>query len=294
VLIIDTTTPEKPALLSPIDEAILATPTPTFDWSDITDPSGFSYTLQISPDENFSFCLFEKTEISVSTYTLPSIEALVGGRYYWRVRAIDGATNSSDWSTGVFIIENLEILPLVTISKLEKNENFSIDFLRYNPEAPVSGVNVTATQEVTNVFIIIRTLEAREIEVEVPDVPSYYLRVTTSVPYEHLSAIIEFRVLRSWIEANHIDESTIRLLKSNGEGWENLPTKLVGSTSDYISFKAYTPELAPLFAVVGTAAPPPPPPTVFLVLLAVLVIGGFAAFYVYKNVYVSRRTRLFA
>lgn len=45
---IDITPPPTPALLSPIDGALINDNTPTFEWTPVEDPSGVTYTLQYS------------------------------------------------------------------------------------------------------------------------------------------------------------------------------------------------------------------------------------------------------
>lgn len=70
----------------------------SFDWSDVTDPSGVSYTLQIATTPEFSLVLVDKEELASSEYTLSGVEALSPGDYYWRVRAVDGAGNMGQWS----------------------------------------------------------------------------------------------------------------------------------------------------------------------------------------------------
>ena len=73
-----------------------------FDWDDVTDPSGVTYTLQVAADESFTDIVLEKTELAESEYTLTKEEKLESTKkeapYYWRVRAIDGASNMSEWS----------------------------------------------------------------------------------------------------------------------------------------------------------------------------------------------------
>jgi hypothetical protein len=97
----DSTPPPVPGLLSPGDGAragIVGGVTPTFKWSSVTDPSGVTYTLQVDISPDFSQPILEKTGITGNRYTLTAAEALPRGEYYWRVKAIDGASNESAWS----------------------------------------------------------------------------------------------------------------------------------------------------------------------------------------------------
>jgi len=73
-----------------------------FDWKDVTDPSGVTYTLQVATDKNFtaaSLILIEEG-LTKSEYTLE--EELESTKkdapYWWRVKAIDGVGNESGWT----------------------------------------------------------------------------------------------------------------------------------------------------------------------------------------------------
>jgi hypothetical protein len=101
---VESTPPEAPLPLIP-QEGAKAKAQAHFDWGDVTDPSGISYTLQIATSENFTDIVLERTEIAESEYTLTEEEKLETtsneAPYYWRVRAIDGAENESDWTTAI-------------------------------------------------------------------------------------------------------------------------------------------------------------------------------------------------
>ena len=89
-----------------------------FDWEDVDDPSGVTYTLQIATDENFTegSIVLEKKGLTESEYTITKKEKLESTKkeapYYWRVKAIDGAANESAWSTlGSFYVGFVLALP---------------------------------------------------------------------------------------------------------------------------------------------------------------------------------------
>jgi hypothetical protein len=81
-----------------------------FDWEDVDDDSlPVTYTLQIASDADFKTMLVEKTGLTASEYTLIEAEKLKSTKkeapYYWRIRAIDAASNASDWSgAGTFYV----------------------------------------------------------------------------------------------------------------------------------------------------------------------------------------------
>ena len=98
---IESDAPPVPAPLSPDDKSVVRAAT-YFDWEDVDDPSvPVRYQLQIASDVNFAVVIMEKTLVE-STYTLGEAEALAavtaGSPYYWKVKAIDGAANESEWS----------------------------------------------------------------------------------------------------------------------------------------------------------------------------------------------------
>ncbi len=74
-----------------------------FDWQDVTDPSGVTYTLQVAKDKNFTDIVLEE-ELTLSEYTMTETEdeALESTKkdapYWWRVKATDGAGNESGWT----------------------------------------------------------------------------------------------------------------------------------------------------------------------------------------------------
>jgi len=97
-LIIDTTPPEAPTLISPIDNYVTNDTTPTFDWSDVSDPTGVTYEIQVG--------IISKTGLTSSEYTLET--SLDYGTYTWKVRAKDGVGNAGNWSpTRTLTIANL-------------------------------------------------------------------------------------------------------------------------------------------------------------------------------------------
>ena len=97
------TPPAAPAPLLPESDSWVAAQ-PLFDWQDVTDPSGVTYTLQIAVDVDFTpaALVLEKKGLTHSEYSLTVGEKLPESKkespYYWRVKAIDGASNESDWS----------------------------------------------------------------------------------------------------------------------------------------------------------------------------------------------------
>ena len=94
--------PPTPQLLLPLGEDKSEQPT-QFDWADVADPSlPLTYTLQIARDEDFTDMVLEKAGLAESEYIITEEERLELTKkespYYWRVKAIDGASNESGWT----------------------------------------------------------------------------------------------------------------------------------------------------------------------------------------------------
>lgn len=82
----------------------------SFDWDSSTDDSTpVTYDLQVAADEDFTTLLVAQTGLTLSEYTLTEAEKLESTSqeepYYWRVRAVDAASNASAWSpVGTFYV----------------------------------------------------------------------------------------------------------------------------------------------------------------------------------------------
>ncbi len=102
-LSVESSPPPTPNLISPEAGSEFGSfgKTPvTFRWSAVEDPSGVYYLLEISPSSDFAGTVIRKESLAATEYTLGDDEALTKGNYYWRVRAVDGAGNQSDWTNG--------------------------------------------------------------------------------------------------------------------------------------------------------------------------------------------------
>ncbi|UGV40655.1 PGF-pre-PGF domain-containing protein [Methanococcoides orientis] len=64
--------------------------------------------------------------------------------------------------------------------------------------------------------------------------------------------VIGFRVSKSWIVENDIDETTITLCRNHDGKWTQLSTTILNEDMEYIYFEATTPGFSP-FAIVGSA-----------------------------------------
>lgn len=92
--------PPVPTLLKPEADTKAASPA-IFQWKDVTDVSGVTYTIQIAADEQFNRLLVQEEGLAKPEFVLPkhALKAVTRQHpYYWRVKAVDGASNQNDWS----------------------------------------------------------------------------------------------------------------------------------------------------------------------------------------------------
>jgi hypothetical protein len=75
---------------------------PLLDWVPVNDPSGVTYELQVAADKDFAALLVDKRNLGGAEYIFTPDESARlhrgGAACYWRVRAVDGASNLSDWT----------------------------------------------------------------------------------------------------------------------------------------------------------------------------------------------------
>lgn len=66
----------------------------TFAWSEVTDPSGVSYNLQVAADQQMTNIITNIAELLETAYQVQFGQ----GAYFWWVQAEDGAGNKSNWA----------------------------------------------------------------------------------------------------------------------------------------------------------------------------------------------------
>ena len=113
----DSTAPAQPTPVLPANNT-KAEALAVFSWSEVSDPSGVSYSLEIATDASFGNIVISKTGLSSPGYTLSKIESLKSVNknkpYYWRVKAIDAASNESAWTTPQSFYVGI-VLPAIVI-----------------------------------------------------------------------------------------------------------------------------------------------------------------------------------
>ena len=115
---VESTPPEVPAPLLP-ELGVEVKPPISFDWRDVDDESPpVTYTLQVATSSDFSAAsiVLEKEGLTESEYALTEgEESKLAGQeapFFWRIRAIDGASNEGKWTgPGTFYVAEALALP---------------------------------------------------------------------------------------------------------------------------------------------------------------------------------------
>ncbi len=109
--------PPAPVLRSP-DDRDKTEAAAKFDWEDVEDDSGVTYTLQVATKDSFaaSYIVLEKFGLTESEYEITEEEELEPSSkespHYWRVKTVDRAVNESEWSeVGSFYVGSRFTLP---------------------------------------------------------------------------------------------------------------------------------------------------------------------------------------
>jgi hypothetical protein len=90
--------PQTPNPISPLQQRFgwFGSQPVLFTWSEVSDPSGISYILEV--DKSLRFFPLEPGMRKTGLTKPNTVMTLPPGTYYWRVKSVDGAGNESDWS----------------------------------------------------------------------------------------------------------------------------------------------------------------------------------------------------
>lgn len=96
----ESTPPPAPGLVAP-SEGTRFTKDARFLWEGVTDPSGVTYTIEIADDSRFTQPVISQGNLAQTYLDVPDAAKTLPGKsdgYFWRVKAVDGASNVGDWS----------------------------------------------------------------------------------------------------------------------------------------------------------------------------------------------------
>ena len=91
-----------PELLAPVDSATEQMPDLVLSWNAVSGTTTLQYQVQLALTPDFTSPIVDATQTLITGY--PTTNLLFNTVYYWRVRAIDGATSpwSEVWSFTIF------------------------------------------------------------------------------------------------------------------------------------------------------------------------------------------------
>ena len=72
-----------------------------FEWGVVSDPSGVTYTFEVADDPKFTNVIMSQSNIGTNYIDITEDSKMLPGRekpYYWRVKAVDRASNEGQWS----------------------------------------------------------------------------------------------------------------------------------------------------------------------------------------------------
>ena len=140
----DSIPPPTPSLLLPADGAYTNDNTPTFDWTDVTDPSTpVTYDLIVDDNEDLLSPEISQTGLTASTFTPAT--ALADGRYSWKARARDGVGNVGPFST-VYTFTLDTVPPTSSAGSLSPFQTSPTFEVPYTASDPSSGSGVASVQ----------------------------------------------------------------------------------------------------------------------------------------------------
>jgi hypothetical protein len=100
IFTVESTPPVAPATVLPADGERM-TKDIHFEWSTVSDPSGVNYTFEIADDPKFVNIIMSQSNVATNYIDITEDSKMLPGKekpYYWRVKAVDRASNEGAWS----------------------------------------------------------------------------------------------------------------------------------------------------------------------------------------------------
>ena len=172
-------------------------------------------------------------------------------------------------------------------------------------ESSIQEITISVWREVSGIVLKVNELIGKPTEIPDPEgaVYSYLEIVAEKLSNSDItSALIKFKVDRSWVENENIEENSIVLLRYHEGAWQSLQTEKYGEDAEYIYFSAKTPGFS-VFAISGKRAaklgpavaptlptqPFVPMPSIYLVAITALILIGVILAVVWR--YISLGTK---
>ena len=186
---------------------------------------------------------------STSINTTPSTSSMA-----LKINIVNAGEGSSGSSSSISPDSTLTSVPtqtvqeIKTIDVIEAGANASVTFERTN----VTGMIIHANTTIRNAEVMIQLTENPGGITTVSGISYCCFNITTTnVTDTNITrATITFKVNRTWIIENNIDEASITLYRYHDNQWTALPTAKIGEDNTSVYFEAETPGFS-LFAVAG-------------------------------------------
>ena len=115
----------------------------------------------------------------------------------------------------------------------------------------VYKITIEADKNVNDVNVMVEEVAKPEEIAEAPGtVYAYYNITATNLTDVNVTTTIEFKVSKSWMADENVEEATIRLCRYD-DGWKALPTSKINEDDAYVYFSAETHGFS-IFAISGT------------------------------------------
>lgn len=152
-------------------------------------------------------------------------------------------------------------------------------------DSTITHVQIFLKQEIAQPKVSVAPLgEKSPGGVNAPSDAKSFFEITTNVEdnYEIVRSKIGFKVSKTWLKKNEIQENSIKLMRLNGD-WHELPTELKDETGTFLYFESESPGFS-IFALSAKGNPPEEPPYLLYTAMGIGMIGtGISIFYWFKN-----------
>ena len=153
--------------------------------------------------------------------------------------------------------EEVEIVEK-SIQSVYLGSQVSYQFVEH--ENPITYINYRSLTNTGNVIATVEVLKETSILTSSPPPGIVYknLNIWVGKPGYAIEsniqdAVVGFKVNRSWLEDNHISNSSVMMYRYEQDMWEPLSTKKINESSSYVAFESETSVFSP-FAIVGVSS----------------------------------------
>ena len=160
-----------------------------------------------------------------------------------------GISTSGEQSENIAITE-------IEWKQLSKDSEFSYGF--DSPGNIVRNINIKSLDNSGQIAAKIEILKDTSTLIDTTPPDNVYMNLNIMLGYNEWGSSknianpeIYFEVEKSWVTANNIDETTIKMYRYNGGKWNVLDTSITDQDSDKLYLKAKTSEVFTSFAVTG-------------------------------------------